>query len=35
MATAFRIGTHQIAVKLCDWLFTIEIPDAPTIPDLY
>jgi hypothetical protein len=35
MATALGMDADQITVKLPDWLFTIEIPDASTIPDLH
>jgi hypothetical protein len=34
MATATGMDANQIPVKLCDWLFTLEIPYALTIPDL-
>jgi hypothetical protein len=35
MATARRIDADQIAMTLRDWLFTLEISDASTIPDLH
>jgi hypothetical protein len=35
MATAVGMDADLIAVKLRNWLFTLEIPDAPTIPDLH
>jgi hypothetical protein len=35
MATALEMDADQIAVKPRDWLFTLEIPDAPTIPGLH
>jgi hypothetical protein len=35
MARALGMDADQITVKLPDWLFTLEILDAPTIPDLH
>jgi hypothetical protein len=35
MAAALGMDADQIAVKLRDWLFTLEIPDVLTIPILH
>jgi hypothetical protein len=35
MAAVLGMDADQIALKLRDWLFTLEIIDAPTIPDLH
>jgi hypothetical protein len=35
MATTLGMDADQIVVKLRDWLFTLEIPDASTIRDLH
>jgi hypothetical protein len=35
MATALGMAADQIAVKPHDWGVTLEIPEAPTIPDFH
>jgi hypothetical protein len=35
MKTALGMDVDQIAVKPRDWFLTLEIPDAPTIPNLH
>jgi hypothetical protein len=35
MASALGMEADNVANQLGEWLFTLEIPDAPTIPDLH
>jgi hypothetical protein len=35
MAMTLGMDADQITVKFRDWLFILEIPDAPTVPDLH